>query len=92
MLLAIYVIIYLQRVAGKARWRQKYLPNAYDAGYYGVFSMEFHADTGRYYAIYDLGDDLTTELMIAGAATGFMEVGMAMGQTDMIMTLVMSIL
>ena len=72
---------------GENKVEAEYLPNAYDAGYYGVFSMEFHADTGRYYAIYDLGDDLTTELMIAGAATGFMEVGMAMGQTDMIMTL-----
>ena len=49
--------------------------------------MECHADTGRYYEIYDLGDDRTTAMMSAGAETGFMEGGMAMGKTDMIMTL-----
>ncbi len=64
-----------------------YYPETYNADYYGDFITEFHADSGKYYAIYDLNEDLTKQIMFMGAVTGFMEVAGAMGQMNMVMTL-----
>lgn len=62
-----------------------FLPQYYNGKYYGTLTTEFHADTGRYYNIYDLGGDIKKEFMITGAVTGFMET-LGMGAVNLIMT------
>lgn len=63
-----------------------WLPSVYNAQYYGAYAVEFHADTGRFYSIYDLGDSLDKQFMINGSATGYMEMAGGMGGINMIMT------
>ena len=65
----------------------EYLPELYNGEYYGGYTVEYHADTGRYYMLYDLGKDLTKQFMISGATTGFMEIYDAMGSYNIVMTL-----
>ena len=65
----------------------EYLPELYNGEYYGSYTVEYHADTGRYYMLYDLGKDLTKQFMINGATTGFMEIYGAMGSYNIVMTL-----
>lgn len=65
----------------------EYLPELYNGEYYGSYTVEYHADTGRYYMLYALGKDLTKQFMISGATTGFMEIYGAMGSYNIVMTL-----
>lgn len=64
-----------------------YYPETYDGTYFGEFAAEFHADTGKYYAIYDYGTDLTREKMIMGGITGYMEAASSMGAANQILSL-----
>lgn len=64
-----------------------YFPEYYNAGYYGNYTVEFHADTGRYYQIFNLGKSFKRAFVIKGATTGFMEQAFAMGAYNSIMTL-----
>lgn len=63
-----------------------YYPEAYDAGYYSDISVEFHADTGRFYSVYELGDTLDQSLMVVGSASGAMEAIGAAGILNIVMT------
>lgn len=65
----------------------EYLPELYNGEYYGSYTVEYHADTGRYYMLYDIGKDLTKQFVISGATTGYMEIGDAGGSYNVIMTL-----
>ena len=64
-----------------------YFPATYGGKYFGNLSVEFHADTGELYYIFDLGDDYRSPLMVFMAVTGFMEIASAMGSMNMIMTI-----
>lgn len=64
-----------------------YYPETYNAGYYKEYAVEFHADTGRFYGIFDLGSDLKQEFMVSSAVTGFMEVAGGMGGFNQILTI-----
>ena len=46
---------------GEEEVTSEYYPETYHAGQYGDFVIEFNAETGRSYAIYDLGSDLKHE-------------------------------
>ncbi len=65
----------------------EYLPELYNGGYYGSYTVEYHSDSGKYYMIYDIGKDLTKQFVVNGATTGFMEVMMGMGSYNVIMTI-----
>ena len=65
----------------------EYLPALYNGEYYGSYTVEYHAESGRYYMLYELGNDLTKQFMISGATTGFMEIYGAMGSYNIVMTL-----
>jgi len=64
-----------------------YWPEYYNAGNYGGFAVEFHADQGRFYYIFDLGEDFKSERMVMGGVTGFMEMAGGMGYYNSIMTI-----
>ena len=64
-----------------------YYPATYKGSGYGTYTAEFHADTGKYYAIYDFGNDLKQEKMVMGGITGFMEAASAMGASNQILSL-----
>lgn len=64
-----------------------YFPATYGGEYYGNLSVEFHADTGELYYIFDLGTDYRSPMMVYMAVTGFMEIASAMGSMNMIMTI-----
>lgn len=64
-----------------------YYPETYNGTSYGVYAAEYHADTGKYYAIYDFGNDLTQEMMVMGATTGFMEATSSMGYSNQILSI-----
>lgn len=64
-----------------------YYPEYYNANKYGNYRVEFHADSGRYYQIFDLGKSFKRAFTIKGATTGFMEQAFAMGAYNSIMTL-----
>ena len=61
--------------------------NSYTTGEYGDFEIEFHADTGRYYYVFDLGNDVNKDILMFNAATGIMEVAFHMGTLNTIMTI-----
>ncbi len=64
-----------------------YYPETYGGRYYGNYAMEYHAGTGKFYNIYDLGNNLTSSYMLMGAVTGFMEVAGGMGYVNLILEL-----
>ena len=64
-----------------------YYPETYGGGSYGIFSLEYNAETGRCYAIYDLGTDLKTEYMVMSATSGFMEYNYATGYGNQILSI-----
>ncbi len=64
-----------------------YYPATYGGTTYGTYVAEFHADTGKYYSVYDLGTDLTRERMIMGGITGFMEAASGMGAANQILSI-----
>lgn len=64
-----------------------YYPDYYNASYYGNYVVEFHADTGKYYQIFDLGKSFKRQFMIKGATTGFMEQAFAFGAYNFIMSI-----
>lgn len=64
-----------------------YYPATYKGSKYGTYTAEFHADTGKYYAIFDFGNDLRQEKMIMGGMTGFMEAASSMGASNQILSL-----
>lgn len=64
-----------------------YFAEYYNGEKYGVYSVEFHADTGRYYQIFDLGGSFKRQFMIRGATTGFMEQAFAMGAYNSVMSI-----
>lgn len=51
----------------------EYLPEYYNASDYINLSYEYHADTGKSYTVIDLGNDLSSQYMLLGAPTGWME-------------------
>lgn len=62
-----------------------YYPLTYGAKYYGDYAMEYHADSGKFYNIYDLGSNLDSSYMTMNAVTGFMEVASGMGYNNLIL-------
>lgn len=64
-----------------------YYPSVYHGDYYGEYSVEFHADTGKLYNIFDLGNDIKKEMMVMCAVTGFMEMANGMGYYNQILTI-----
>lgn len=64
-----------------------YYPSVYHGDYYGEYSVEFHADTGKLYNIFDLGSNLKKEMMVMSAVTGFMEMANGMGYYNQILTI-----
>ena len=64
-----------------------YLPEAYNASKYITTSIEFHAEEGKAYNIFELGNDLTSSLMLTTAVTGYMEVADAMGSYEQLLTI-----
>ena len=50
-----------------------FVPALLDAKEYGTLSYEFHADTGKYYYTFDLGDTLDQDIILFGGSTGAME-------------------
>lgn len=62
-----------------------YYPSYYNGGTYGTFTVEYHADTGRYYSLFDLGSDLTKQYMVMSAATGYMEAVFGNGSFNQIL-------
>lgn len=50
-----------------------YWPEYFDAESYGVLTYEFHADTGRYYYLIDLGTDINKDIVLQGVSSGPME-------------------
>lgn len=65
----------------------KYLPEIYNGGHYGDYTIEFHADELKYYNIFDLGNSVKKSFMVQSAVTGFMEVSMQMGALNQILTI-----
>lgn len=72
---------------GYATIESDYYPATYNGTSYGEYVAEFHADTGKYYSIYDFGTDLTQEKMIMGGITGYMEVASSMGAANQILSI-----
>ncbi len=64
-----------------------YLPEYYNGGQYGGYSIEYHADTGKFYSIYDFGDTLYPALHVNAAISGYMEYTGSIGWVDLIVTL-----
>lgn len=50
-----------------------YVPALLGAREYGTLIYEFHADTGKYYYTFDLGDSLDKDIVLFGGSTGAME-------------------
>ncbi len=50
-----------------------YIPGLLDAGAYGTLTYEFHADSGKYYYTFDLGNELKKDIILYGGSTGAME-------------------
>ena len=65
----------------------EYLPDYYNGGVYGEYAIEYHADTGRFYSIYDFGDTLYSALHVNAAISGYMEYTGSIGWVDLIVTL-----
>lgn len=72
---------------GNSEVASDYFPETYGGEYYGNFAIEYHADTGKFYNIFDLGSDLTKEYVVMNGFTGFMEVAMGMGYQNQILTI-----
>lgn len=64
-----------------------YYPEYFSGGEYGGYSIEYHADTGRFYSVYDFGETLYSALHVNAAMSGYMEYTGGMGWTDLIVTL-----
>lgn len=64
-----------------------YYPQTYNAGHYKRYSMEFHANTGKYFSIIDLGSSLQKGLVLSGSPTGFMEIAVDLGEVHTLLTL-----
>ena len=50
-----------------------YRPGILNAKMWGSLTYEFHADTGAYYYTFDLGTELTNDIILYGGSTGAME-------------------
>lgn len=72
---------------GEEEVTSEYYPETYHAGQYGDFVIEFNAETGKSYAIYDLGSDLKQEYMVMSATTGFMEYNWGTGAGNQILSI-----
>ena len=63
----------------------------YIAGHYGELVIEYHVDeesqTGSYFALFDLGNNVKQNFMLCLTVTGYMEAASAMGYTDVVMTI-----
>ena len=59
--------------------------NEYDAKEYGNLSIEFDSATGKFYYIYDLGDNYKMPIFQEMSVSGYMEVASAMGSVSAIM-------
>lgn len=46
-----------------------FVPALFDAKEYGTLTYEFHADTGKYYYTFDLGDTLDQDIILFGGST-----------------------
>ena len=53
----------------------------FKADKFGDLTYEFHADTGKYYYVFDLGDTADVDLLLVGASTGAMTEMFNMGPT-----------
>lgn len=53
----------------------------FNAEYFSGLTYEFHADTGKYYYVFDLGDKANVDLFLVGASTGAMTEMFNMGPT-----------
>lgn len=53
----------------------------FQADKFGDLTYEFHADTGKYYYVFDLGDTANVDLLLVGASTGAMTEMFNMGPT-----------
>lgn len=53
----------------------------FEADQFGDLTYEFHADTGKYYYVFDLGDKANVDLLLVGASTGAMTEMFNMGPT-----------
>lgn len=72
-------------LGGSSASDSDYYPSYYNGGTYGTFTVEYHADTGRYYSLFDLGSDLTKQYMVMSAATGYMEAVFGNGSFNQIL-------
>lgn len=59
----------------------------WETGYYRGLTYEFHADTGKYYYVFDLGSDLTNQIILTSMSTGFMEAAFGTGLTGKLLIL-----
>ena len=55
------------------KYNSYYRPGLLKAKSWGTLTYEFHADTGAYYYTFDLGDELTNDIILYGGSTGAME-------------------
>ena len=58
-----------------------YMPARLNGGKFGTLTYEFHADSGQYFMIMDLGDSLDKDLVLYGANTGAMAEMFNLGPT-----------
>lgn len=65
----------------------EYKPKDLHAGGYGEYTVEFHADKGKAYDIYKIGNDLKKEFLVVSAVTGYMEVMNSMGTYEQVLTI-----
>lgn len=70
---------------GNEEVESDYYPATYGGQYYGAYAMEYHADTGKFYNIYNLGSNLKSSYIVMNAVTGFMEIASGMGYNDLIL-------
>lgn len=63
----------------------EYYPATYGATSYNDYAVEYHADSGKFYNIYDLGDSVRRTFGIMGGATGFMEAANGMSYFNQIL-------
>lgn len=64
-----------------------YLPAVNDGGYYCGVSVEFHADTGKYYHIFEIGSNINRDFVVVNTVTGMMELMTHYGTNNIIMTI-----
>lgn len=72
---------------GKEEVKSDWYPSEYGALYYGDYAVEYHADTGKFYNIFNLGNSVKKSFVVMSAVTGFMEVASGMSYINQILTI-----